>query len=233
MEKRRADAPWREPLARPGPVVIFDIDGVIADMSEHEYLIDTERAADRDWKNFHAHFTQAKPIPSGMKTLKKIYKNLGIDVAYSTTRPEQFARRTLWWMHHNHVPMGPMQLRQFIKDGPRPEVEVKLRHWWTWQKKFSDENPVLAWIDDDPQVRNILRNHGCPVWNPRELHRAALAEGSLKTALKKGPMDWDELKDNAESSYKDWKIAQDAWEEKRFEWWRHYREKMRATQHRR
>lgn len=214
-----SDAPWREPLHDPGPVVIFDIDGVLADMSPHQHFITADRSRDKDWKAFHNHFVEARPIKAGLVTARRIYNELDIDLAYSTTRPEQFARRTLYWMRKNRVPMGPVQFRHFIKDGPRSTIDVKLRHWWYWQAKYESVNPVLAWIEDDPAALSALRANGCPAWGIKELRRASKTEGSLKAALERGPVDKEVLAANRERAYPQWRAAEDEWQAKRKLWW--------------
>lgn len=213
------DTPWKEPLADPGPVVIFDIDGPLADMGPHKHFINAERSRDKDWRSFHDNFVHAKPVKAGIITANQIYNDLDIDLAYSTTRPEQYARRTLWWMNRHKVPMGPVQFRHFIKDGSRSQIDVKLRQWWFWQTKYSDQNPVLAWIEDDPAALQVLRSHGCPAWGPKELRRAAKAT-SLKEALEAGPVDRETLAANAAAAYPEWQAKENEWQAKRKQWWR-------------
>lgn len=229
---RKTAEPWKEPLHDPGPVVIFDVDGVLADMKPFAHLVEADRAAEKNWKAFHGKYQEAKPIRSGIVAAQRIFNELDIDLAYSTTRREQYARKTLWWMLRHDVPMGPMQLRQLIKDGPRPADEVKLRHWRNWQRKYGDKNPVLAWIEDDPHCRNLLQKHGCPAWGHRELRRAELEHRSLRAALDAGPIDWDTLSANSEATYDQWKQTEDEWEAKRRQWWEEQRKKLRSQRRR-
>lgn len=131
MPASNADTPWKEPLHDPGPVVVFDIDGVLADMRPFKYLIEAETSRQKQWKEFHRKFEKAAPIKAGLITAKRIYNELEIDLAYSTTRPEQHARRTLRWLENHDLPMGPILFRHFVRDGPRSVIDVKLRHWCT------------------------------------------------------------------------------------------------------
>ncbi|PZU00892.1 MAG: hypothetical protein DI630_13435 [Gordonia sp. (in: high G+C Gram-positive bacteria)] len=222
-----ADTPWKEPLHDPGPAVVFDIDGVLADMRPFQYLIEAETSRQKQWSEFHRKFEKATPIKAGLITAKRIYDELDIDVAYSTTRPEQHARRTLRWFEKNDLPMGPIQFRHFVRDGPRPAIDVKLRHWWYWQDRWAEKNPVLAWIEDDPAAMHALRAHGCPAWGPNELKVAARKQSSLKAALEAGPEDWDVLAKAKKDSYKRWRVAEDEWQAVRKQWWQEERQRQR------
>lgn len=222
------DMPWKEPLHDPGPVVIFDIDGVLADMRPFQHLIEADSSRQKDWKEFHRNFSNARPIKAGLTTAKRIFHELDIDLAYSTTRPEQHARRTLRWFEKHDVPMGPIQFRHYVRDGPRPPAEVKVRHWREWQKKWADDNPVLAWIEDDTTCKHELLRHGCPAWGPKELMSAAREHGSLKAALEAGPMSWDELAANRDGTYDEWREAENEWDDIRRQWWQE--EKVRQRQ---
>lgn len=232
MPASNADTPWKEPLHDPGPVVVFDIDGVLADMRPFRYLIEAETSRQKQWKEFHRKFEKAAPIKAGLITAKRIYNELDIDLAYSTTRPEQHARRTLRWFEHHNLPMGPIQFRHFVRDGPRPAIEVKLRHWWYWQDRWAEQNPVLAWIEDDPASMHGLRAHGCPAWGPNELKVASRKHGSLKAALEAGPVDWAVLEKAKKDSYKKWRVAEDEWQAVRKQWWQEERQRQRQRRSR-
>lgn len=221
------DTPWKEPLHDPGPAVVFDIDGVLANMRPFEYLIEAETSRQKQWKEFHRQFEKAAPIKAGLITAKRIYNELDIDLAYSTTRPEQHARRTLRWFEEHNLPMGPIQFRHFVRDGPRSVIDVKLRHWWHWQERWAEQNPVLAWVEDDPASMHALRAHGCPAWGPNELKSAARKHSSLKAALEAGPVDWDVLEQARQDRYEQWRATEDEWQAERKQWWQEERQRQR------
>lgn len=222
--------PWKESLADPGPVVFVDIDGVLADMRKFEYLIEGETSREKDWKAFHLEFGHADPIKAGITTVRRLYYEFDLDLVYTTTRPEQHALRTLRWFEKYKLPMGPVEFRHFVKDGPRPALDIKLRHWWEWQEKNADRNPVLGWIDDDPASLSALRRNGCPSWGLKELNRAGRAHKSLRAALEKGPVPADELAKNREEAYPVWKASESEWKEKRKRWWGEEQMRQRERQ---
>ena len=231
MPAWNADTPWKEPLADPGPAVVFDIDGVLASMRKHEHLIQAETSRQKQWKEFHRRFDKAAPIKAGLITARRIYDELDIDLAYSTTRPEQHARRTLRWFEKFDVPMGPILFRHFVRDGPRPALEVKLRHWWYWQDHWAEQNPVLAWIEDDPASMHALRAHGCPAWGPNEL-KAAARKTSLRAALEAGPVDPEVLAKAKRDSFDKWQASEEEWQAVRKQWWQDERQRQRERRRR-
>lgn len=82
--------PWLD-APRPGPTVVVDIDGVVADMHNFEGLIAAPSYADRDWKRFHTHFGEASLNRAGGKLVRAL-DSAGFTIAYSTTRLDQFNR---------------------------------------------------------------------------------------------------------------------------------------------
>src|SRR5699024_6480802 len=117
--------PWKNPPERGGPTAVIDVDGVMASMADFEYLIDAPNAAGKDWRAFHSHFSEANGLRSGRKLAESL-RSVGVHVVYSTTRPEQFARVTWAWIRRRHLPTGMIMFRHFIKDGNRPDIEVKV-----------------------------------------------------------------------------------------------------------
>lgn len=231
--------PWQDPPETPGPVVIFDIDGVLASMAPFEHLIAAERSKDKDWKAFHRNFSVARPIRVGIRLTERIYDDLGKEVVYSTTRPEQHARRTLRWFDKQDLPHSMTMFRLFIRDGPRPALEVKLRHWWTFASKHGHRNPPLAWIDDEQEAVDELRRSGCPAWTVTELRNAEKAAANaldtpptalqrnelLRDILEAGPEPAHVLRQRRAEQFPIWKAQEDQWKKYRWDWWEN--EKLR------
>ncbi|MCF8786077.1 MULTISPECIES: hypothetical protein [Rhodococcus] len=222
-DTRTRPTPWKNPPRRTGDFAIIDIDGVIASMEKYEHLIKTERSRDRDWHTFHRSYGFAKPIRSGRKLIESL-QAVNVGIAYSTTRPEQFARATWNWIDRNNFPLGPVMFRHFIKDGPRPENEVKVRHWWSWYDNYDADHRLVAWFDDDQSATNELRKYGCPAWIPKEFHKKVRAAGGTDDAvikvLRDGPLDLDLLGEREETSRGPWQEKEDQWQEKQKAWFK-------------
>ncbi len=230
-DARTRPTPWKNPPARTGDFAIIDIDGVIASMEEFEPLVHTERSQDRDWHTFHRSYGLAKPIRSGIKLIESL-QEVGVEIAYSTTRPEQFARTTWNWITGHRLPPGPIMFRHFIKDGPRPDLEVKVRHWWSWYDNYDTDHRLVAWFDDDQDATNELRLHGCPAWIPKEFLKRIRAAGgddaAITQVLQDGPIDLDLLGEREETSRGPWQEKEDLWQAKQQAWFKKHQAMIRS-----
>lgn len=107
--------PWLD-APRPGPTVVVDIDGVVADMHNFEGLIAAPSYADRDWKRFHTHFGEASLNRAGGKLVRAL-DSAGFTIAYSTTRLDQFNRTSDRWIRAKSLPPGHIESRSLWVDG--------------------------------------------------------------------------------------------------------------------
>ncbi|WP_155832222.1 hypothetical protein [Gordonia alkanivorans] len=216
--------PWRDPLPKPGPVFVFDIDGVIADMGRFEHLL---TSGEPKWLAFSKHYRDAELIPSGARLVDDAV-DAGFQIAYSTTRLDDASKATWLWLEQMDLPLGPIMTRHMVKDGSfRRAVDVKLRHWHWWLDRYGDTNPVAAWIDDDNVAKQALYAHGAPAYSPRAMQRLIVkshGEPLLSTLLTKGH-DHEELKRLHDSRYPVWRSNETAYQRQRSEWWEWTRQK--------
>lgn len=183
--------PWRD-APRPGPTVVVDVDGPLADAAAFEHLVAAPRAVERDWTSFHAHLGRAALNRAGGRMVRELHR-AGYTIVYSTTRPDTLARTTDLWIRHKSLPPGRIEVRSFWHDGTvRPAWEIKRRHWWHLYDEYRHTNPIVAWIDDDPEAVAMLRTQGVPAWESTELlaHHHA---GELRPVIDQGPCPPDEL----------------------------------------
>ena len=228
--------PWKNPPACVGEFAIIDIDGVLAAMEEFEPLLHTARSKDRDWYAFHRSFGLARQIKSGRKLIESL-RSVDVHVAYSTTRPEQFARATWNWLDRHHLPLGPIQFRHLIKDGSRPMDQVKVRHWWNWHDTYDLDHRLVAWFDDSQTASNLLRANGCPAWSPKEFLRRVRAAGgttdAVTSVLEEGPIDMRVLEEREVAARGPWQEQEDTWQAKQQEWFQEHQARMRERNRRR
>lgn len=84
-------------------MVIFDIDGVLADTNFRvKKYLKGKNKDDIDWDSFFQDSINDLPIPSGILTAKAIIDYLPqSEVMFLTSRPERFRDITLQWLSEN------------------------------------------------------------------------------------------------------------------------------------
>ncbi|WP_255221733.1 HAD family hydrolase [Rhodococcus wratislaviensis] len=159
-------------------VVMFDIDGGLADLSAFTHLLtgDSEGSRRHAWQRFFDHVGQAAVIEPG-RDLVEAVASLGLVVVYSTTRPVSCAEQTRIWLGHNGFPPGRALLCRSRND-VRPAVEVKAGHCRAAGSWLS------AFVDDEPDTVDTLRTGGVRAHSFNELSGLRVRE--LKTVLATG-----------------------------------------------
>jgi hypothetical protein len=187
-------------------------------MRRHEYLLEASKP---NWALFSKRYQDADLIPRGARLVDDAVDG-GFQIAWSTTRPDSSADVTWRWLQANDLPPGPIMGRHLIKDGPyRSAVDVKLRHWFWWQDKFGERNPVAAWIDDDNAALLALASHGAPMWAPMRMQRRIVKShgAPLETILSDSGHDRELLQRRMERKRPAWQEREDAYQEERSKWW--------------
>ncbi|WP_241665905.1 hypothetical protein [Prescottella subtropica] len=217
--------PWFDP-PKPGPTVLVDIDGVVASMDKFTHLLAAPAYKDRDWKSFHANFKHADLIRPVGKLVRALH-DAGFTIAYTTTRLDQFMPGTDRWIRKNSLPPGHIESRSLWIDGSiRPALDVKRRQWWRWQDKYQQDNPLVAWIDDERAAVDALREQGCPAWLSSDLLEQ-YESGDLVPAIDVGPEPADSLALCAEAARSAWDASQAPFEARQREWRTRHAERMR------
>ncbi|MFE7422182.1 hypothetical protein [Rhodococcus sp. NPDC057529] len=159
-------------------VVMFDIDGGLADLSAFTHLLtgDSEGSRRQAWQRFFDHVGQAAVIEPG-RDLAEAVAGLGFVVVYSTTRPLSCADQTRMWLGGNGFPPGRALLCRSRND-VRSAVEVKAGHCRAVEKWLS------AFVDDEPDTVDALRLGGVRTHWFDELSGLRVRE--LKTVLVAG-----------------------------------------------
>lgn len=209
--------------------MIVDIDGVVATMKKWEPLLGDSFDL-RRWAAFQRHYGHAALISRGARIVDFAVES-GVQIVWSTTRPESAAEATWQWLKYKQLPTGPILTRHRIKDGTRPAVEVKLRHWHQWIDKYGNDNPVVAWVDDGDAAVNALRWHGCPAWHPMHLQRTLRrneGEPLLTTLAERVHPSMPVLAERLQAHRPDWDARDSAFQLQRSKWWDQEQERMRA-----
>lgn len=152
---RRVDCAGLDGIDDGGPVV-FDIDGVLADVSHRLHHISTRP---KDWPGFFAAAHADPPLPQGVALARELGEVR--QLLYLTGRPEWIRDATQKWLDRHDLPTGRLLMRR--AGDRRPARLMKL-------ERLRDLQPVHAVVDDDPFVVVTLREAGFAVlhatWAP-------------------------------------------------------------------
>lgn len=134
------------------PLAVFDIDGVLADVSHRVHLLD---ARPQDWDAFFAAAVDDPPHPEGLALAEAAAADC--DLAYVTGRPERCRADTDAWLRRHGLPVGPLRMRA---DGDhRPARQAKPR----LLAALARGRVVAVVVDDDPEVCDAYEAAGWTV----------------------------------------------------------------------
>ena len=151
-------------------LAVFDIDGVLADVSHRRGLISAGR---RDWAGFFAAAVDDTVLPDGAARVHRAVAD-GLLLVYLSGRPERLREVTTNWLRDNGLPTADLVLRP---DGDHsPAVEFKLGRLRVMASGYT----IALLVDDDEQVVVGVRSHDPPLatavvladWQPAGARRA-------------------------------------------------------------
>ncbi|MET9263724.1 hypothetical protein [Amycolatopsis sp. NPDC004079] len=138
-------------------VVVFDIDGGLADMSAIAGELGPTPWRRDVWQQFFARLDEAAVLDAG-RDLVAATAALGFTVLYSTTRPGFTMPATRQWLADNELPPAAALFSRPNKANG-PAVEIKLQHCWLIARRLR-AGYLAAFVDDEPDVVTALRAHG-------------------------------------------------------------------------
>jgi len=130
-------------------IVIFDIDGTLADTSEREHHV---RNHPKNWNAFFAGMAQDKAVVS-MVRLSNILYDAGVYIILCSGRNERHRGETVEWMNREGVRYHELRLR--ADDDMRSDVKAKRE-----MLHGLDKSKILFVIDDRSRVVEMWRSEG-------------------------------------------------------------------------
>ena len=130
-------------------IVIFDIDGTLADVSERIHYL---KRKPKNWDAFFQGMAQDKAIHS-MVRLCNILHASGIEIILCSGRNEQYRQETITWLARQGVPYHDLLLR---KDKDRRSDTVVKREMLA----MMDKSKILFVVEDRSQVVEMWRSEG-------------------------------------------------------------------------
>lgn len=148
-----------DPDRQPPELVVFDIDGVLADVAHRLHHIERRP---KDWAAFFAAAGEDPVLRSGLDLARELAETRA--VLYLTGRPEWLRRTTEEWLARHGLPAGGLVMRR--RGDRRPARVTKLE----LLREVAARQPVHVVVDDDPAVVAGLRDAGFAVlhatWAP-------------------------------------------------------------------
>jgi hypothetical protein len=130
-------------------IVIFDIDGTLADVSERLHHI---KKKPKDWDSFFQGIPQDKAIRSMVRLCNILYES-GIKIILCSGRSDQYRRETIEWLAQERVNYHELRLRG--GNDRRSDVIVKRE-----MLAGMDRSKILFVVEDRSGVVEMWRSEG-------------------------------------------------------------------------
>ena len=138
------------------PLAVFDIDGVLADVSHRLHLVAGRR---KDWDAFFSAAPADAPFAQGVALAVESAKDC--DVVYLTGRPERCRADTLAWLTRHGLPDGELAMRSATDRRPARLSKPPLL------RRLAQGRTVAVVVDDDEQVCDAYERAGHRVLRAR------------------------------------------------------------------
>lgn len=119
---------------------VFDIDGVLADLSHRLHHLTKPNREDRDYEAFYSECGEDTPIDEGRALLRSLASQ-GWTIVLLTGRPRSVCEQTENWLSQHHIPYQslimrndqdwttsclykPRKIRQHFAEGPLPDLLI-------------------------------------------------------------------------------------------------------------
>ena len=154
------------------PLAVFDIDGVLADVSHRVHFL--ERPL-QDWRSFFAEAVHDPPLPEGLALVREAA--LDCEVVYLTGRPERCRADTLDWLAAQGLPAGDLYMRPDRDHRPARRLKPRVL------REVAEGRVVAVVVDDDLEVCDAYEASG---WNVLRAQWASRSEALEKAQEDEG-----------------------------------------------
>lgn len=144
------------------PIVVLDIDGVLADVRHRLHHVAARR---KDWAAFFAAAENDDVLQEGIEFASRAASTH--DVVYLTGRPERIRAATQTWLDQHELPPGRLVMR--AEQDHRPSAVVKVREL----RQLRRESIVALLVDDNVAVVEAARAAGFTVYHATWMPGAA------------------------------------------------------------
>jgi phosphoglycolate phosphatase-like HAD superfamily hydrolase len=142
-------------------LVVFDIDGVLADVRHRLHHLEQRP---KNWAGFFAAAGADTVLTQGRDAA--LLAAQAHQLAYLTGRPASLEQVTGSWLAQGEFPPGQLIMRRRTDQRPARQMKVDVL------RRLADDYQIVMVVDDDAAVVDAVRGLGLPVthatWMPRE-----------------------------------------------------------------
>lgn len=137
-------------------MIIFDIDGVLADTKQREKILKGKKNSEINWKSFFEDAIYDLPLPSGILVAKAIINYLPqTEILFLTARDETIRATTLQWLSEQlQINKNRIDLTMRAKNNYVESVEFKEEVG----REIGFKNIDLV-FEDNPAIVEMWRKH--------------------------------------------------------------------------
>jgi phosphoglycolate phosphatase-like HAD superfamily hydrolase len=133
-------------------LVVFDIDGVLADVSHRVHHVERRP---KNWAAFFAAAHADPPLAEGIALAQEVAAEHPL--LYLTGRPESLRQVTERWLDRHDLPTGRLLMRRAGDFRPARVLKLDV------VRSLHARETVHAVVDDDPSVVSVLQGAGFAV----------------------------------------------------------------------
>lgn len=137
-------------------VVVFDIDGTIADNSNRKHFVEQKP---KDWKSYNAFMDKDEPI-NDIIDLLWVLNDSGDSIILCTGREEIYRPTTWMWLEQHRIADKIYDLYMRPENDYRSDAVVKVE---LLKRIEADYGRPRLWFDDRQQVVDAIRAEGIRV----------------------------------------------------------------------
>jgi len=134
------------------PVILFDLDGTLADNSHRQSFIQGEK---KDWDAFFDAQACDTPNAPVAALYEALFSSARFDIVVVTARPERYREVSERWFALNGIPLKRMLMRA---DGDRRSDET-IKQEILAKLRLEGATPLFV-VDDRASVVQMWRNEG-------------------------------------------------------------------------
>lgn len=140
-------------------MVIFDIDGTLADNSHRQHHLYPENGNPKDWDSFFAAQHLDLVRDDVRRVLHMYFENPKVHIALLTGRPEEYRETTERWLFENWIPYHSLTMRP--KNNRTDDHILKLNQIIRWQ---TEGFKIVGVYEDRKRICDAVRELGVTVF---------------------------------------------------------------------